>query len=418
MKVRPDANINLVLSVERFGLVARYAVWVLLAPAFMTGYLPGSAFNLAIVTAVVLLHNAFVHWVFLTRRYHLFIGRLNFLAYFVEACLVVNFTGVDNSDAYILFFLLVAGFGGYRRRFGLTFGVAVLCCVAYAVILYIEWRLNGITQEPGNLIARVLLLLVFGWLVGTLSRQLRLGEEAIRDHADALAASEATLRAILDSTAQPILVYDEREFITEANDRAREFLGVPREQLLGRRIRGFMFDDGTLPNKFAALRARGEYRGEQIVVRADGEERTVDFRVRSYIRDGRRFFVAIAHDITEQKNLQEATRLANANLERLNRELRNVDQLKTAFLSTISQKLRSPLSAVLGFLEMLLQEELGEINLDQRGALQTCRRATLRVFRVVDEALALSAREPAAPPPPPSEPAPEPEEEHSLGTGV
>jgi PAS domain S-box-containing protein len=389
-----DINVGLVVTVERFALTARYGMWLLLAPLFLFNVLPGSHSDLAIVSVIALAHNLFVHWVLWKKQYRLFVSWINFAVYFIEASMTVYVTGGDNSDAYILFFLVIIGFGAYRRRFGGTLAVTLVFCISYAVILFFDWINGGIVQRTSNLISRFAFLAVCGWLVGTLSRQLRLGEEAIRDQAEALGASETTLRAILDSTAQPILVYDEREFIIEANERASHFLRLSRNELLGRRVRSFMFDDGTLPNKFALLRARGEYRGEQILVRNDGEERTVDFRVRSYTRDGRRFFVAVAHDITEQKNLQEATRLANANLERLNRELRNVDYLKTNFLSTISQKLRSPLSAVLGFLEMLLQEELGEINVDQQSALQTCRRATLRVFRVVDEALSLTARDP------------------------
>ncbi|MDX9972345.1 MAG: PAS domain S-box protein [FCB group bacterium] len=393
--MRDGVNITLVRNVERFAMVARYIMLFAITPFFLFKFVRFDRVDMIVVWSIILLHNLFVHWVLFAKRERLFVSWLNFAIYFLEANLVVYFTGGDESDAYILYFLVIIGLGAYRRRFGSTLAVALLFCVSYIIVLYVDMLNDALLHESvTNLVSRIAFLFMSGWLVGALSRQLRLSEESIREQADALGASEMTLRAILDNTAQPILVYDEREFIIEANERAREFLRLPREQLLGRRVRSFMFDDGTLPNKFAALRARGEYRGEQILVRDNGEERTVDFRVRSYIRDGQRFFVAVAHDITEQKNLQEATRLANAHLERLNRELRNVDQLKSNFLSTISQKLRSPLSAVLGFLEMLLQEELGELNVDQHNALQTCRRATLRVFRVVDEALTLTARDP------------------------
>ena len=395
MNRNDDGNLSLILSVERIALASRYVVYVLIAPAFMFENNTREWVNFAVVTAVVLLHNAFVHWVFRTGRHYLFRGPLNLSIYLLEASLITFFTGADSSDAYILYFLVLIGFSAYHRRLRLTILVSVLCGVLYGAVLGAEWvRVQSISETPSNLTVRFLFLIVCGWLMGNLSDRLRLSEESVRERAATLADSRASLRAILDSAAEAILVYDEREFITDANDPACEFLGVPREHLLGRRIRSFVFDDGTLPTKFAALRARGELRGEQIFVRADGEERTVDFRVRSYVNEGQRYFVAVAYDITEQKDLQEATRLANANLERLNRELRSVDQLKTAFLATISQKLRSPLSAVLGFVEMTLQEELGEINADQRNALQTCRRATLRVFRLIDEALDLRHREP------------------------
>jgi signal transduction histidine kinase len=163
-------------------------------------------------------------------------------------------------------------------------------------------------------------------------------------------------------------------------------------------VRSFLFDDGTIPQKFAAMRRRGFFNGEQLVIGPDGEERAVELIIRSFTRDDKQYYVALGHDVTPQKELQEATRQANLRLERLNRELRHVDQLRTGFLSTISQKLRSPLSAVLGYIEMLLQEELGDLTKDQRKALQTCRRGTLRAFRIIEETLAVRKEEEPSPP--------------------
>ena len=103
--------------------------------------------------------------------------------------------------------------------------------------------------------------------------------------------------------------------------------------------------------------------------------------------------MALLHDVTEQKQLQEATRVANVELEKINRELQRVEALRNEFHSTISQRLRSPLSAILGYTDLLIGEELGELNASQRKAIQTCRRSVMRVFNLVDEAF--EARHPA-----------------------
>jgi signal transduction histidine kinase len=144
-----------------------------------------------------------------------------------------------------------------------------------------------------------------------------------------------------------------------------------------------------LAHKFANLRTRGRVQSEEVLVNAEGEERTVEMVTRSYVRDDTRYHVAIIRDISDRKDLQEATRLASIQLERLNIELRQVERLKANFLASISRNMRSPLSAVSGYVEMLLEEELGEVNTGQRKALQTCRRGLLRVFRLIDEALDL-----------------------------
>ena len=342
--------------------------------------------------------NLFAHVVLLTGRHRLFFSTLNFAIYLAEASLVVSFTGAEESPAYVLYFLFMIGFSAYIPRFWRVLMVAGLCTAAYIAVILIEWTRVGLALPLGEIVAKVLFILVSGWLLAALSEQLFRAEDEALSHAEALAASEATLRTILNSAADPLVVYDGNEFITEANERASQLFGMPREHLLGQRIRAFLFDDGTLPQKMAALRHRGTARGEDIVVNAKGGERTVDYTVRSYIRDGKRYFVTIFHDLTEQKDLQEATRLANLNLERLNAELRQVDELKTGFWTMITQKVRSPLAAVLGYLEMLIEEELGEVTPEQRRALNACRRAVLRSFKLIDEGLLMpEAREHTAP---------------------
>jgi signal transduction histidine kinase len=111
----------------------------------------------------------------------------------------------------------------------------------------------------------------------------------------------------------------------------------------------------------------------------------VDLHVRSYMHDSERVFVAMLHDITAAKNLQEAARLTTNRLEQVNRELQHVSQLRSEFYTTIARRLRSPLSAILGLADMMLAEELGEITPEQRRALQSCRRSVMRVFGLADE---------------------------------
>ena len=153
-----------------------------------------------------------------------------------------------------------------------------------------------------------------------------------------------------------------------------------------------MFDDGTLAEQLVALYERNEYHGEQIFLDTDGIERTVELHVRAFIRNGRKFFVVISRDITEQKELHEATQLANARLGHLNRELRQVNELKTSVLTSVSQRLRSPLTAILGYLDLLLSDDLGVAPPEQRKALLNSRRSMVKIFGLLDEAFENKSR--------------------------
>ncbi|MCC6487504.1 MAG: PAS domain S-box protein [Candidatus Hydrogenedentes bacterium] len=384
-----DARSSLPPTIERMALAIRYISYAFVMFLVSTQLIDSRILDVVLLSAVFLLHQIFVHAVLWLRRYDLFRTRLNFAVNFVEVFLIVFLTGPDTSAAYLLYFPFLIGFSAYERRFRRVMYVTLLCAASYTFAIAFEEYLYSVTEPYGILIIKVLYILFAGWLMAVMSDRLRSVEEALSGQAASLASSEAMLRTILNSAGDPILVYDDNEFIAEANARASEFLRVPREKLVGQRIRAFLFDDGTLSHKFANLRVRGEMQSEEVFVSADGEERVVEVVSRSFIRNHARYYVAIIRDVTDRKNLQEATRLANVQLERLNSELRQVGKLKTGFLTSISQNMRSPLSAVSGYLEMLLEEELGEINADQRKALQTCRRGLLRVFKLIDEALDL-----------------------------
>jgi PAS domain S-box-containing protein len=389
-----DPRFEVVLRIERTLLGARYVAYLLLLALIGADviHLPTQA--LVAITIAALVQHSFVHTVLYTRRYDLFVTPINFFLNLLKICLIVGITGGDASPYPFLFLLLIIGYCIYVPHFAGTFRVTVVCCIAYAAVVLLHWSFQPPNASTGNVTVYYTAIIACGWLMSMIGRTLRRTEQDAHARAQALASSEATMRAILDSTPSPIVVYEENEFISEVNNRACEFLGVPRQRLIGRRFRSFLFDDGTLPNKLATLRSKGEYHGEAIAIREDGEERDIDLLVRSFMRDGRRLFVTMMHDITEQKELQEASRMAQQKLEQVNRELQQIGALRAAFFATISQRLRSPLSAILGFVDMLLHEELGETNTDQRKALQSCRRSVRRVFDLVDETLDFEVERP------------------------
>lgn len=366
-------------------MTARYIGYAVYAAMFLMGMTTSYTEDIAVITVLVILHNSFVHWVMWTRRYNLFRTPLNFLVHLSEVTLVIIFTGGKDSQLFPLYLFLLLGYMVYSRRYWSIALVAVILCAAYGGVIAIDSIATGTTLSMGALSLRLASILVCGWLVATISELLRRAEDAERARADEVAMSEATIRTILDNTGDPIFVYDKNELISEVNNRGCEFLGVSRDEILGHRFRTFMFDDGTLPEILTEVHNRAEHHGEQIFVDADGQERTVSLHVRAFMHEDQGFYVVVARDITDQKNLQEAARQTNIKLARLNRELQQVNELKTGLLKTLSQRLRSPLTAIAGYLDMLQAGELGELTADQRKAIQTCRRSATRVFRLIDD---------------------------------
>ena len=78
---------------------------------------------------------------------------------------------------------------------------------------------------------------------------------------------------------------------------------------------------------------------------------------------------------------------ANEQLASANRQLRELDRLKSRFVSMVSHELRTPLSAIQGFAEMLLAEIYGPLSERQEGALDRITTNTNRLLYLVNDLL-------------------------------
>lgn len=78
---------------------------------------------------------------------------------------------------------------------------------------------------------------------------------------------------------------------------------------------------------------------------------------------------------------------ANAQLANANERLRELDKLKSRFLSMVSHELRTPLSAIQGFAEILLAEIYGPVTPGQRNALDRITNNAIRLLNLVSDLL-------------------------------
>lgn len=83
-------------------------------------------------------------------------------------------------------------------------------------------------------------------------------------------------------------------------------------------------------------------------------------------------------------------RVANDRLEKANKELRELDKMKTAFVSQASHDLRTPLTAIKGSLDNLAVGVAGELNEKQRRILDRATRSVDRLTALINDVLDLS----------------------------
>jgi len=78
---------------------------------------------------------------------------------------------------------------------------------------------------------------------------------------------------------------------------------------------------------------------------------------------------------------------------RLVEELTAVDRTKSEFVATVSHELRTPLTSVTGYIEMLLDGDLGELEPEQERTLEKVGRNAIRLKDLIEDLLTLSSME-------------------------
>ncbi|MCB2183322.1 MAG: PAS domain-containing protein [Desulfobulbaceae bacterium] len=77
-------------------------------------------------------------------------------------------------------------------------------------------------------------------------------------------------------------------------------------------------------------------------------------------------------------------------LERANKELQEVDRLKSSFLANMSHELRTPMNSILGYTDLLLDRIDGEINEEQEKSLQKVENNAKHLLELINDILDMS----------------------------
>lgn len=100
---------------------------------------------------------------------------------------------------------------------------------------------------------------------------------------------------------------------------------------------------------------------------------------------------ALEQQLTQQRNelrlLQAQLARHNVELGAINAELQQLDQIKSAFISVAAHELRTPLGLINGYLEVLLDEDLGPMAPNQREYLEIVQRNTQRLLNLTHDLL-------------------------------
>jgi len=139
---------------------------------------------------------------------------------------------------------------------------------------------------------------------------------------------------------------------------------------------------------FAELQTAGYVRYESLPLETRaGHNFEVEFVSNVYLVDRQSVIQCNIRDITARKRAEKEVERLTHDLECRNVELTKLDEQKNHFLSVATHDLRSPLTVIYGFSELLFRETMGPLNEKQTQALIAIRTSSSFMLRLVEDLL-------------------------------
>ncbi len=227
---------------------------------------------------------------------------------------------------------------------------------------------------------------------------------------EALNQERNFVSAVLDTAGALVLILDADGRIVRFNLACEQISGYLVNEIKGK----YFWDLFVIPEEVSQVKAifkrllAGQFpiNYESNWVAKDGNRRTITWTsTLLYEKEGSvAHMIATGIDITTRKEAEKkltevVTDLAYSNeeldkstqeLKEANERLKKLDELKSHFISVASHELRTPLTSLKGFVETILQGEVGPINPKQSQFLGYVKEATERLHRLLNDLLDIS----------------------------
>lgn len=185
--------------------------------------------------------------------------------------------------------------------------------------------------------------------------------------------NESRIKTIVQTAQDAFIGVNFEGRITDWNSQAEKMLGWTREQIIGQPLSALVperFRDrvSQAMQLFASTGAAGFINTnlEKLVLTRDGRELPVEIRIGLINNSKLQLFSAFLHDISERKE---------------------IERMKSEFISTASHELRTPLTAIYASLDMLQSGMAGELPPDARELLGISHKSAERLVRLINDVL-------------------------------
>jgi len=182
---------------------------------------------------------------------------------------------------------------------------------------------------------------------------------------------------VVENASENIIISDAKGTVLYANKAITKFTGYSHDEIIGKKAGGRDLWGGQMEEEFYKRMwhtikiDKKSFRSEINNRRKDGSTYVAAITISPILNhDGEvEFYAGIGRDITREKN---------------------IDQMKTDFISLASHQLRTPLSSMKWFLEMLLEGDAGELDPEQREYVSNIDQSNERMIALVNGLLNIS----------------------------
>lgn len=199
-------------------------------------------------------------------------------------------------------------------------------------------------------------------------------------------------RSLYESSPDLYRTIDTEGVILDCNKSYADALGYSKEEVIGITIFNHAADISlvALRSSFETWKETGHVSSREVWMRRkDGTTFPVSLSATNlYDEDGKLIGSnTTIRDITEvyeaRKKLEDNERRIKEQFE----ELKKLDLLKDEFLAMVTHELKTPLVPIKGYVDMLLSEHIGPLNVSQRQKLEVVKNSTQCLLKIVYDLL-------------------------------
>lgn len=286
-------------------------------------------------------------------------------------------------------------FGAFILGCGTTHGMEVW--TIWRPSYYVSGLIKAITAGLSVSTTILLIPLFPKLLVLPSPSQLRRMNEALEREVNERKRAEARFRGLLETAPDAVVVVNSKGEIVLANLEAEKMFGYQKSEILGQSLsmliparsrenhRKYQAEFFSEP-KVRSMRSGPEFFG----LHKEGREFPIEVSLSPLETDEGILVTSAIRDITERKHAQDKIQKLNQELVLRNIELVSANKELESFSYSVSHDLRTPLRAIDGFSQAILEDYVNCLDATGKTYFQNIREASSRMDQLINGLLSLA----------------------------